>query len=648
MKKSTIQILCILLIIAAAAGAIWKFPINLGLDLKGGIDVILQAEDTPTHKVTSDDVDKAKTAIERRIDQLGVAEPLVVRQGVRRIRVQLPGIEDQDKAFEIIGKTAQLTFKDPSGKIILTGSDLKNATAGFGGQLNSAVVNLEFSAEGKAKFSEATTRLAMLPDREQRVIAMYLDKELISAPAVQYGEPITNGNAQITGIGDIEKAKEISVMLRAGSLPVPVKVVSHSFVDPLLGQESIDKSIKAGAVGLVLVLLFMLIYYRIPGLIADLALSIYCVLTLALLALLHATLTLPGIAGFILSIGMAVDANVIIFERMKEEMQAGKNLRAAIHAAYTRAWAAILDSNITTLITGAVLFFYGTGSIKGFAVTLVLGIAAHLFTAIVITRMIINLFVDRNPEGLVKYFKVVDFSPTGWNIVGQRKFWMALSLIMLVLGLSVWGAKGLNKGIDFQSGTIMQVRFLDKKPTVGNIEEVLSSIKLKNVDLSDNVIQPSENKFIIRTQELQPRQADQVFASLEKEFGRVKNLGTDTVGPVIGKELTHKAVIAVILSSIGILIYMAFRFEFKSAVAAVIALLHDVGMLIGIFALLHRQVDSSFVAAILTVLGYSVSDTIVVFDRIRENLRLRKKETFEELSKTVFSGRMPEKETEES
>jgi preprotein translocase subunit SecD len=342
-------------------------------------------------------MNRALAVVDRRVNALGVTEPVLQRLGDRRIIVELPGIEDPEQAISVIGKTAVLEFKDPTGVTVLTGADLANAALGRD-HMGRPAVDVEFTADGAKKFAAITTEWV------GHQMPILLDNRVISSPVIQ--TPITEGKGQITGGFTIESASELVILLRAGSLPVPLEVVEIRNVGPILGKESIDRSLKAGIIGIIGVLLFMLAYYRLPGGVANIALVIYIVLMLAELALVRATLTLPGIAGFILSIGMAVDANVIIFERIKEEIAAGKRVRAAVQAGFSRALATVLDANITTLITALILFNFGTGPIKGFAVTLSLGIITSMFTAIVVTRVFLDMAIDRDPVGFSRYLGV--------------------------------------------------------------------------------------------------------------------------------------------------------------------------------------------------------------------------------------------------
>ena len=396
----------------------WQTPrvgVNLGLDLQGGSYLVLEAQDTSTVKVTADAVDAAMRVIENRIDQLGVAEPTLQRQGSRRIVVELPGIQDPERAIALIGKTALLEFVDtqltqlpqgarwaadgktvtlPQGtgtaqtvtlakKIVLTGADLADAQASFDQNTTEPIVNFQFKGKGAKTFEDFTGA------NVGKYLTIVLDNEVISSPVIR--DRITGGRGQISGgFTDITGARDLAVLLRGGALPVPVDVVERRSVGPTLGRDSLDRTMRAGRVAVAMVLLFMVLLYGLPGLLADVALVTYGLFLLGALVSLGATLTLPGIAGFILSVGMAIDANILIFERIKEELRSGKTLRAAIGGGWSRAWSAILDSNVTTLIAALVLFSLGTGPVKGFAVTLAIGVTISMFTAIIITRILVD------------------------------------------------------------------------------------------------------------------------------------------------------------------------------------------------------------------------------------------------------------------
>ncbi|MCH4157735.1 MAG: protein translocase subunit SecD [Acidaminococcaceae bacterium] len=361
--------------------------VRQGLDLQGGTHVVLQAVDTPEFKVDDDAVNRSVKIIERRVNELGLTEPVIQRQGKDRIIVELPGVKDPEKAIGMLGRTALLEFKDMSGKTVMTGSDLKDAKAQIA-QNNQAVVSMEFTTEGGKKFADITAR------NVGKQISIALDGEILTSPVVQ--EAITGGHAQITGSRNMEDAEHLAILLRSGSLPVKLEILENRTVGPTLGQDSKEKSVKAFTIGVIGVFAFMLIFYRLSGVVADIALLLYVMLLLLIMKYLNATLTLPGIAGIILSIGMAVDGNVLIFEHFKEEVIHGKSLRNAMDSGFSRALVTILDSNITTLIACAVLFYLGTGPIRGFAVTLALGVILSMFSAVTVTKFLLKFLINAN------------------------------------------------------------------------------------------------------------------------------------------------------------------------------------------------------------------------------------------------------------
>ncbi|OPX86300.1 MAG: preprotein translocase subunit SecD [Pelotomaculum sp. PtaB.Bin104] len=405
--SKVLKLTAIIIIVAAMAVLAVKplFPevtwlpltklIKQGLDLKGGVHVVLEAKDTPEAQVTPERVKQAMAIIETRVNEYGVAEPLIQLQGDKRIIVELAGIQDPDEAVRNMIKTAYLEFQTEDGTTVLTGSQLKNATESKDAQSGQVKVDLEFEPEGAKTFATVTAA------NVGKQIAILLDGRVLQAPVVE--EPIPNGRAQITGYESLEEAHNIAILLRSGALPVKVEVMEKRTVGPTLGADSLDKSIKAGSIGLIAVLIFMVLYYRLPGLVADFALIVYALIMLAIFAGLHITMTLPGVAGFLLSLGMAVDANVIIFERFREEAWSGKSLQSSIDAGFKRAFVAIFDSNMTTLVAAVVLYYFGTGPIKGFAVTLAIGILASMFTAITVTRYLLHLVAGSN---LIRNFKM--------------------------------------------------------------------------------------------------------------------------------------------------------------------------------------------------------------------------------------------------
>ncbi|MFH1783119.1 MAG: protein translocase subunit SecD [Candidatus Omnitrophota bacterium] len=619
--------------------------INLGLDLQGGMHLVLKVDTDKIPEEAREDAPlRALEVIRNRIDQFGVREPLIQRQGKNAIVVQLPGITDRDRAIELIGKTAQLEFKlvesDPEiiAKIeegiapegyelkkvdkdtvllhkesALTGDTLTKAEVQFDQSgFNQPYISLEFNSKGASIFSKITE------DNVGERLAVVLDGKIYTAPRIN--ERIPSGRAQITGQFSVEEASDIAIVLRAGALPAPIYIEEERTVGALLGKDSIESGIRASIIGVMLVLGFMLLYYLFAGMVASIAMALNFIIVLGFLGWFHTTLTLPGIAGMILVIGMAVDANVLIYERIREELLTGKHIRSAIAAGYSKAFTTILDSNITTLIAAALLFKFGTGPIRGFGVTLSIGILASMFTAIFVTRIIFDLVtVNKN---FTKLPMMQLFRKTNIDFIGKRWIAIALSLIVVIGGMSLFLKKGENAyGIDFTGGQMQEYSF-NQPVTTEDIRIALSEIGINDATIqsvedgnqvliktSDDVASKIQNKFI------------EAFPGKDSEIMRVEK-----VGPSIGKHLRKSARLAVLWSLIGILIYVGFRFKnLMFASAGVIALFHDVFVTIGFLALTGREINLTIVAALLTIAGYSINDTIVIYSRIRENLKLYRK-----------------------
>jgi len=592
--------------------------INLGLDLQGGVQVLLKATSLSEGKnVTDDEMTQFLEVMRKRVDAFGLNEPVIQREGSDRLIIELAGIDDPENAIATLGRTAKLEFRDPSGTIILTGSELKNAVAQIDSTSGSPEIILSFNAEGTQKFGAATARLVGEP------IIIYLDGEIISSPAVN--EPIMDGNASISGgFATYEDAANTATLLRSGALPVGIEVLSKTIIGPSLGSDSLDKSINAALIGLVLLVVFIIAYYRLPGLIAAVSLVLYSLILLWVLNLLGATLTLPGIAGFILSIGVAVDANIIIYERLKEELFAGKSLNAAIDAGFKRAFGTIFDSNATTLIAALVLFKLGSGSIQGFAATLSIGIIASMFTAITFTRFMlrntanIDLFHHKSFYGLTKKKREFNF-----NFLGRKKIWYIISLAIIIPGMFSLGFKGLNMGIDFSGGSIYQLQFAGET----DISQV-RDIVLDYVAQSPSIQETEDNQFLIRTEIMTEDGSNAMLAEIEKQLGTTTIMRNESIGAVIGAELQKSALWAVFWSLLAMLIYVSFRFKPAYAFSSVISLIHDVLIMLSIFSFLQIEVNSPFIAACLTVVGYSINNCIVVFDRVRENINYKFKGEF--------------------
>lgn len=606
-------ILIIMVVVLLGIGAIKPIGnnIRLGLDLQGGTHLVLNLVDTQEAKVDEQARQGVINIINDRINQFGVTEPTIIPEGSRRIIVELPGLKDSEEAVQIIKMTAHLEFADKNGQVWLTGKDLKDARFVYDGE-NKPVVALEFNSEGAKKFAAATEA------NFQQPLFILLDNEVVTAPIVN--DVIRDGRAVINGIQSAEEAQRYAIALRSGALPVKVEVVENRTVGPSLGQDSIEKSKRAFLIGIAAVLVFMVIYYGVFGLVADFSLGVYVLLVLSGLAALHATLTLPGIAGFILSIGMAVDANVIIFERIKEERRNGKTIRSAVEAGFTRAMATVIDSNATTLIATVVLYWLGTGPIRGFAVTLGAGIIASMISAVLVTKYMLRLVVNTGLPVDVRIQGVS--SKVNWDVVGKSRLWFGLSGIVIAVGLLALVLHGgLNPGIDFQGGTLLQLQF-EQTVSLEQMRSVLADYGLEKSTLQEM----GDHTFLIRTKELSDEAQTDILTGLNEKIGSYEVLRIEKVGAMISTELRKNAILALAVAAALMLVYIAFRFEIKFAVAGVLAIIHDILITIGIFALLNIEIDSTFVAAILTIVGYSINNTIVVFDRIRENMKYAKKE----------------------
>ncbi|MCM8792062.1 MAG: protein translocase subunit SecD [Candidatus Omnitrophica bacterium] len=661
-KRSLYRIIIILGI--TVFFAYFTFPlekrISLGLDLKGGMHLVLRVDTTHlSEEARKDAADRAVEIIRNRIDEFGVREPSIQRQGEYEVVVQLPGISERQRAIELIGKTALLEFKlvcddgdkfkeaikgnIPEGlelktleetgekvllykEAVLTGEVIKNALVKFDqSSFGEPVVAIEFNSEGAKKFAQITK------DNVGKRLAIVLDGKLQSAPLIK--EPIPSGEAVITGRFTLQKANDLSLVLRVGALPAPMYIEEERTVGPLLGMDSIRKGLLGSCIGLGMVFIFMISYYFLSGLIAVIALLLNLLLILGGLGILpilfpgvSATLTLPGIAGIILSLGMAVDANVLINERIREELKNSSNLRIAVNKGYQRAFSAIFDSNITTLIAAFFLFQFGTGPIRGFAVTLIIGLLASLFTAIFVTRTILDLLIDLNLIKSLPMLKII--KETNIDFSGKRKLFFIISLILIVYSMGSYIIKGKTVyGIDFVGGQIQEYRF--SKPV--NIEDIRRVIR--EVGFTDVTIQQFKDDPRVVLLKM-PFGQQSLFLYFKDKFPEqnIEILRIESVGPIAGKYLKKKAINSLIWSMLGILIYIAFRFKhINFAIAGIIALFHDVVIALGFNVLTLRPIDLLTITALLTIAGYSINDTIVIYDRVRENSQFFRKYTLNEL-----------------
>ncbi len=688
--------------------------INLGLDLKGGMDVTLQVK-TEGEEVSPEIINRTLEVIRNRVDGMGVSEPEILQEGVDRISVKIPGIKDPKRALDLIGRTAKMEFQlvaedsltetvlarlsevkdltayidvttsqtregavfkilrvenedtvyvskllksDEAQKLVpeeyeflfrkkdkpdekykllylvkkdpaISGEMLTDANVGYDRLLNPEV-HLDFTTAGWRRLASVSGIAESKYEKEKIVsrLAIVLDKVIHSAPLMK--QKLLR-NASITGNYTKDEANDLRIVLKSGALPASVVILSNRVVGPSLGIDSIRKGVKSALIGLVLVVIFMLVYYLFSGFVADCALFLNILIIFAALVAFGNTLTLPGIAGIILTIGMAVDANVLIFERIREELSIGRQLRTAIVNGYDKAFLTILDANVTTFITAAVLFIFGTGPIQGFAIVLMIGIIASMFTALFGTRTLFEIMMRVKKFHQLHMLKF--FSKPSIDFIGKRKIAYIVSLAVIVIGMGFFVNRGSdNLGIEFTSGSETQIQF-SKKVAIEDVRQALSKGEIEDARVQSYTDRESGNSGIFVKSSQTKDVSDKTLTVLKKAFPNagVTFESSSSIGPIVSKDLKRNAFIAIILSLFAIVAYVWFRFGLKFGIAAVTALIHDVLITLGIFAICGRNISLPVVAAILTLIGYSLNDTIVVFDRIREDLRLMKKASYKDI-----------------
>ena len=604
--------------------------IILGLDLSGGVSITYEAkgDQSPTDEQMKDTVYK----LQQRVQGYST-EAQVYQEGSDRINIEIPGVSDANAILTELGKPGSLEFRLTDGTVVLTGNQVQTATAKT--QQNEMgnreyVVQLELNKEGTEAFATATS------ENVGNVIEIVYDDNVISSPRVN--EAITGGTAYISGMSSAEEAQNLASSIRIGSLSLELEEIRSNVVGAQLGEDAIKTSLIAGGIGIVIVMLFMIWAYALPGVVAAISLLIYVGLDLVLLNAFDMTLTLPGIAGIILSIGMAVDANVIIYARIREEISAGKSVKASIKTGFQKALSAILDGNITTLIAAFVLNLMGTGSVKGFAQTLALGIVLSMITALLISRLLVNAFYELGFKDEKYYGKAKELKTI--NFVGKKNICFIISLVLILVGpvsMAINSAAGngaLNLSMDFKGGTSTSVTFDEDM----SIEQLDSDVKPIIRDITgDAEIQTQKvagsNQVYIKTRVLSVDEREQVSAALQDAYGlEEKDISFETISSTVSNEMRRDAVVAVIIAALCMLVYIWFRFkDIRFAGSAVLALLHDVLVVFACYALVRISVGNTFIACMLTIVGYSINATIVIFDRIRENLVLMKKASLSEI-----------------
>jgi SecD/SecF fusion protein len=682
-------------------------------DIDGKIDakegsfprIAMTLKDEKRQFIKKHAVDQSLEILRNRIDQFGVAEPVIIRQGEDEIVIQLPGVKDPERALKLLGDTAQLEFKlvaDTAGinlqelihqaksakewqdgesmkklhralqnklpdntsinfekeidkktkkeilvpillenKTLMTGDMIKDAQVRIGGSFNEPYVGLDMTSHGGKVFAQVTE------SNVGRRLAIVLDEVVRSAPVIR--DRILGGSAQITGSFSHEEAADLAIVLRVGALPAPVDIIQNMSVGASLGQDSIAQGLTSGIWGAIMVLAFMVIYYRLSGFIANTAMIFNIVLLFAGLAVLNATLTLPGIAGIILSIGMAVDANVLIYERMREEFAIGKSVRSCVEAGYEKAFSSIVDSQVTTLITALALFMFGTGPIKGFAVTLSLGIIFNLFTVLFYSRFVFDTINTIKPLKRIKFLTML--TKTSFDFLRIRNLAFSFSGVLVVIGviafIQVSGGHA-NLGVDFSGGSLLQYK-AGEDFTMSEVRSALTKSGMPEADLQKV---ETEQRLIVKI-----KKSEAVVSKLAEKVDKIlaaelpeKNFKLESeseIGSSVSSSLRNQAILAILLSFVGVIIYLAFRFDIRFGIAAAVSTFHDVIVLVGICWVMNMEFTLLIVTALLTLAGYSLNDTVVVFDRIRENALKADKKSLEStintsinetLSRTVITG----------
>ena len=636
MKNSKTKGLISLLIAIAAVvvfgilGYTTMDDIKLGLDLAGGVSITYQAvEENPSAEDMSDTAYK----LQQRVQNYST-EAEVYQEGNNRINIDIPGVSDANAILEELGKPGSLVFSDQEGHTILTGVDVISAQAGIYRDsttgMDEYVVSLTFNEAGTQAFAEATRENIGNP------IYIIYDNQVVSSPLVN--SEITQGSCQITGLDSYETAENLASTIRIGSLSLELEELRSNVVGAKLGETAITSSLMAGAVGFAIVAVFMIAVYLIPGLAATIALCLYVGLILILLSAFEITLTLPGVAGIILSVGMAVDANVIIFTRIKEEIGVGKTVKSAIKTGFQKALSAIIDGNVTTIIAAVVLYWRGSGTVKGFASTLALGILLSMFTALFVTRFILNAFYNMGLDKPKMYGIKKERTPI--NFLGKRNICFAISLAVIVAGFVGMGINKANTGdmfnysLDFKGGTSTNVTF--------NEDMTLDQISAEVVPVVESVTGDADvqtqkvagtNEVIIKTRTLSADEREALDQALIDTFGvEQEQITAESISGAVSVEMKRDAVMATVIATVFMLLYIWFRFKnIRFAASAVLALAHDVLVVTACYALLRWSVGSTYIACILTIVGYSINATIVIFDRVRENLKTRGSQSLEDV-----------------
>jgi len=652
---------------------------KLGLDLRGGTQIVLETQDSERVKADAESTDRARDVLRGRVDALGVAEPTIARSGEKRIIIELPGLQDPREAAEVIGQTAQLSFHEVKavgavegqetaegeqilpdedgaplvlGPALLDGNGVKNANAGTAEQsLGQWQVQVDFNGEGRGGWVQLVSDACANPNAGNRV-AIVLDDKVISSPGVVPEMCRSGGGSStsITGTFSQTEAKDLAALIKGGALPVPVKVIEQRTVGPTLGQAAIDASIEAAIIGIILTGLFIMFVYRLVGFLATIALGTYALISFGLLVWLGATLTLPGLAGFVLAVGLAIDANVLVFERAREEYaeRAAAGLSPALQTGFNKAWSAILDSNVTTLLAAALLFIFASGPVKGFGVTLSIGTVASMVSALVIARVLAEWAVKRSVvrnrpgvSGIANTGRVRRWlNESGPDLMRRSGTWIVVTLLVAIISIGGIVLRGLNLGVEFTGGRLLEFS------TSQSVDPEDARVAVSDAGFPRAVVQESsgdgQNENItVRVEDITNDEAVQIEDAIGTLADDVAKERDELIGPSLGKELRNKALIAFAIAIGAQMLYLAWRFRWTYALSAVLSMSSVVLTVVGVFAWWGKPIDGVFLAAILSIIGLAVNDTIVVFDRIREHTGENRKRPLRDVVNEAILNTIP-------
>ncbi len=642
-------------VLAASLAFAYFQPAQLGLDLRGGTQIVLETQDSDSGvRADAEATDRTLQVLRGRVDALGVSEPTIARSGENRIIVELPGVQDPREAAEAIGTTAQLSFRevvspaqegqepeegqlvlpDEQGQPLLLGptlvdgdgvSDANEGTPQNG--IGQWVVNVEFSNQGRSGWQQLVGAACANVASGNR-IAIVLDDQVISSPAVQPELCASGGGSQtsITGSFTQESAANLAALIKGGALPVPVEIIEQRTVGATLGDAAIDASIEAGIIGIVLTGLFIVVIYRVVGFMATIALATYAVISYGLLVYLGATLTLPGLAGFVLAIGLAIDANVLVFERAREEYAQSKNLQTSLTTGFNKAWSAILDSNVTTIIAAGLLFFLASGPVRGFGVTLSIGVIASMFSALVVARVLAEWAVKRavlrnrpGLSGIARTGRVRRWlNESGPNLMKRSGTWIVVTLLVAVFSIAGLFTRGLDLGVEFTGGRILEFSTAESFD-VDSVRQAVSDAGFPRAVVQESSGDGQSENVTVRLENITNDEAVEVQDAVSSVAGEATKERDELIGPSLGKELRNNAIIAFAVAIGAQMLYLAWRFRWTYALSAQLSMSSVVLTVVGIFAWWGKPIDGVFLAAILSIIGLAVNDTIVVFDRIREH-----------------------------